>query len=111
MLVPELERITAFTASRQVQRLDETPMVALYAIYCQSHSASINRMLEKYAASFSKIHPLTDGYTLQSLGVEPGPVYRQILWSLRAAWLDEKINTREQEQALLDQLLNTPILN
>jgi len=45
------------------------------------------------------------------MGIEPGPVYRRILWALRAAWLDGKISTREQEIALLNQLVNPQMIS
>ncbi len=110
-LLPDLDEVCSLSPSRMVQRLDETPLPALYAIYCLVSTEKINQTLYDYATRLVKIQPLTDGYTLQSLGVEPGPIYRQILWSLRAAWLDGKIITQTQEKALLDQLLSTKILN
>jgi hypothetical protein len=46
-----------------------------------------------------------DGHSLRARGLPPGPVYRQILGTLRDAWLDGKIETAAEEQALLDRLL------
>jgi hypothetical protein len=42
---------------------------------------------------------------LRELGVPPGPIYRQVIRTLRNAWLDGKISTPEQEKALLEEVL------
>ncbi len=110
-LYAQLSDLLINTPSRIVARLEEVPLPVLYAIINLCPSEEICRILQKYATEWRKIHPLTDGYTLHALGVEPGPVYRQILWTLRAAWLDGKINTREQETALLQQILFSSALH
>jgi hypothetical protein len=42
---------------------------------------------------------------LKKYGIQPGPAYRQILELLRAAWLDGKVNSLEEEQEFLKTLL------
>lgn len=103
----DLAGLTEAPPSRIVARLEEVPLPVLYAIRCLCPSHAICAILHEYAVNWRKVNPLTDGYSLHAMGVEPGPVYRQVLWSLRAAWLDGKITTREQEAALLNQLLFT----
>ncbi len=46
-----------------------------------------------------------DGKTLQALGVPPGPLYRHIFQEVRAALLDGKIQSPEEEIALAKALL------
>jgi hypothetical protein len=40
------------------------------------------------------------------MGLRPSPAYGQILSALRSAWLDGDIQTYEEEQALLNQLIS-----
>ena len=51
------------------------------------------------------VRPYTTGEELRALGVPPGPAYRAVLESLRAAWLDGKITSKSEEQVMLRQLL------
>ncbi|MGD0575291.1 MAG: CBS domain-containing protein [Anaerolineales bacterium] len=60
----------------------------------------VGRFLEKWRAC----QPRSTGEDLQRLGVPAGPRYREILWALRAAWLDGKVSTPQQEQELLERL-------
>ena len=106
-LYSNLAGLKPLPPSRLVALLDPIPTLSIYAIFALHEDAEIDRLLEKYATHWAKVQPLTDGFTLQAMGVEPGPVYKQILWTLRAAHLDGKISTREQEKALLFQILNT----
>jgi tRNA nucleotidyltransferase (CCA-adding enzyme) len=87
--------------------LDEISLPALYAISKLNPSPEVATILEQYVTRWRHVQPQVDGYALLAMGLEPGPAYRQILGSLRAAWLDGKISTPEQESALLQQMLQT----
>jgi hypothetical protein len=45
------------------------------------------------------------GDDLKALGLKPGPLFGRLLSELRDAWLDGKVKTREEEEALLAKLL------
>ncbi len=106
-LLAELPKLIKLPPSRIVARLDEVPLPILFAIYSLSGEKAAQNVLEQYAFQWRKIQPKINGYDLHALGLPPGPTYRQILWTLRSAWLDGKISTPEQEAALLKQMLNT----
>ena len=55
--------------------------------------------------TWRKIKPVTDGEDLQKLGIPAGPLYKNILASLRSAWLDGEISSVEQEREYLRKLL------
>ena len=95
------------SASRIVLSLDEIPLPVLFTVYQLSSSQALCSVLDQYVTHWRHVQPTVDGYALLSMGLEPGPAYRQLLWSLRAAWLDGKINSSEQETALLQQMLQT----
>ena len=61
--------------------------------------------LETYLAHWRHVMPKTDGRLLRRLGLPPGPAYRTILTTLRAAWLDGQLETADQERDLLQALV------
>jgi len=62
-------------------------------------------LLYRYLTDWRMVTSQADGDTLRTLNLPPGPAYRRILWSLRAAWLDGVISTAEEEAALLHRLI------
>ena len=62
-------------------------------------------MLDRYLSEWRYVVPTVDGDTLRALDLPPGPAYRQILWTLKSAWLDGVISTVEEEEALLQNLI------
>ncbi len=100
-LKAELPALSGNPASKWVQRLEGSPLPALYAV----HFVSREPALERYALHWQNIHPKTNGETLKALGLPPGPRYQQILWQLRAAWLDGEVTSEAQEKALLQTLI------
>jgi tRNA nucleotidyltransferase (CCA-adding enzyme) len=99
----ELPALGGNPASKWVQRLEGNPLAVLYAVYLVSREPA----LERYALHWQHIHPKTNGEALKALGLPPGPRYQQILWSLRAAWLDGDVTSEAQEAELLDSLVNS----
>lgn len=61
--------------------------------------------IERYIVEWREVLPIADGNTLRSLGLPAGPIYRQILWDLRAAWLDGQVSSAEEERGLLQDLV------
>ena len=86
-------------------RLENTPVVSLYALYLLYPTGEIRRLLQDYALVWKNIQPETNGETLLKLGIPPGPAYHHLLNTLRSAWLDGKINTSQEEKALLQDLI------
>lgn len=105
-LKAELPALSGNPASKWVQRLEGSPLPALYAVFLVSGESA----LEQYVLHWQTIHPKTTGETLKALGLPPGPRYQQILWQLRAAWLDGELTSEAQEAKLLDSLVNSETL-
>jgi len=97
--------LAAMTPSQATLRLEQAPPLARYALYLATSDAQLRGVLQNFVTRWQKIHPLTDGHALRKRGLSPGPRYRQIMSALRQAWLDGQIQTPEEEQALLEQLL------
>ncbi|GAB4268180.1 MAG: CBS domain-containing protein [Candidatus Promineifilaceae bacterium] len=61
--------------------------------------------VERYYREWRFVETAVDGYHLQKLGLKPGPIFTVILDKLLAARLDGEVQTREEEDALLQTLL------
>jgi len=87
-------------------RLQDVPPLAIYAVYIATDRPELQQALNRYVGEWRHISPVISGHDLRALGVPPGPVYSQILQVLRAAWLDGKITTPDQENQLIHELLD-----
>jgi tRNA nucleotidyltransferase (CCA-adding enzyme) len=63
---------------------------------------------DRYQATWQHIHPDLDGHALAALGVARGPIYGDLLRTLRAARLDGILLTREDEIAYVRSFLQLP---
>ena len=68
----------------------------------QEHQA---QHLCDYLDSYQRVKAYTTGEDLKARGLPPSPRYDTILKELKAAWLDGKVNTYEEEISLLDRLI------
>jgi tRNA nucleotidyltransferase (CCA-adding enzyme) len=100
-LLMDLPGLKGSRPSTWIIRLEDVPMLAIYAVYLLKGEPA----LQEYATKWRTIYPVTDGHALRKRGLAPGPVYQRILSDLRAAWVDGDINSKEQEVALLEKLL------
>jgi len=87
------------------QRLDDVPAIARYAVFLACEEPEEREILLNYETRWRDIRPTIDGHDLRSMGLPPGPAYREILQTLRAAWLDGKIASSETEANLLEDLI------
>jgi tRNA nucleotidyltransferase (CCA-adding enzyme) len=101
----DLPPLTDLPPSQIVLRLDGVAPLALYANFLATEDASIRSLLESYVKTWSKVTSHTSGDDLRAMGLPPGPVYRRTLATLRAAWLDGKVKTPEEERDVLGKLL------
>jgi tRNA nucleotidyltransferase (CCA-adding enzyme) len=90
-----------------VDQLEGLPALARYAVFLATSDGHLKNILTKYATKWQNIDTNISGDELKARGLPPSPTYRYILKALRDAWLDERISTKKQEQALLDKLIET----
>ena len=88
-----------------VQRILIAPRMEELLGYCEAvagvvdgNSASIDFCRAKLTLPASELNPppLISGEDLKAIGLPPGPVYKQIIESVRDAQLDKKISSREE---------------
>jgi tRNA nucleotidyltransferase (CCA-adding enzyme) len=102
----ELPTLPGLSVSEITFRLDRVPLIPLIAIQRRTTDEAIRQILTSHITVYRHIQPKTSGNTLMALGIPPGPIYKEILTDLRAAWLDDKIKNDDQEQDLLVSLLD-----
>lgn len=101
----DLDSLKNNTPSQIVAQLDSVPPLALYAAFLACDDTQLKDIIYKYACEWQHVSATIDGHDLRALGLPTGPVYRQILKTLRDAWLDGEINNQEEELDLLERLL------
>lgn len=100
----------ALPNSAFTHHLDALPLLAVYAVYLLQPAGKFRSRLLRYAREWRHVQAYTRGEQLMQRGLKPGPAYKYILYQLRAAWLDGKVKTHRQEDALLDRLLSDQTL-
>jgi tRNA nucleotidyltransferase (CCA-adding enzyme) len=101
----DLPRLANAKLSQIASHLDGVPPMAVYAVYLAARDDQLCNNFQAYFDRINSIHPSITGDDLRKAGIPPGPIYRQILGSLRDAWLDGKINTPAQEREILGELI------
>jgi len=92
--------------SQIVSNLEEGREHALVAAWLGSAGKELARQaIDRYLSEWRFVAPLAGGEILRELGVQPGPIYAQILWTLRAAWLDGRVTSEAEERAMLERLI------
>ena len=70
-----------------------------------SDSPVISSHLERYLSELRYVKAILGGEDLKRLGVKPGPRLGRILETLRWARMDGQVSTREEEEALVRQIM------
>jgi len=104
-LQKDLPGLAGKPPSQVVRRLDKVPLLALCAVRYFDLPSDSASLVPQYLDTWRHIRPTINGDDLVRMGIRPGPVYKKILEGLRAAWLDGKVTSVEEEQAYLKTLL------
>jgi tRNA nucleotidyltransferase (CCA-adding enzyme) len=103
----ELPSLVGLPTSEIAFKLDEFPPMAIFGAYLASTVDKEREILKNYSIKWRNITPTITGHDLVQKGLPRGPRYRQILGALRAAWLDGKVRSPEEEAALLEELIGS----
>jgi tRNA nucleotidyltransferase (CCA-adding enzyme) len=91
--------------SQILSMLEGMPEASLASAWlATADQPEVRKVIDLYLREWRFIEPRTDGNDLRALGLEPGPAFARILWSLRAAWLDGELKSAKDEKRLLKQL-------
>jgi tRNA nucleotidyltransferase (CCA-adding enzyme) len=92
--------------SEITSKLDQISNVAIYAVYLSRDKPEHKGLLSRYLSSWQHVSSHISGQDLKDRGLPPGPLYSEILESLRNAWIDGEISTEKEEEALLERMLS-----
>ena len=85
--------------------VDATTPIPISIILKDCDEDDVREVLLRFASEWRHVATVIDGHELRRRGVPPGPVYRDLLQSLKDAWLDGLIATPAEEEDLLQSLL------
>ena len=92
--------------SEWVACLDAEPEAALVAAWLAlADQVTGQKIVGNYLEHWRWVQSSIDGDRLRELGLEPGPAYKNILGTLRAAWLDGELSSTDDEQQMLAALV------
>ncbi len=100
-----LDAMGGWTPSLCTAWLEGFPDQAIQVVSLCLPAVKARDCLKNYLEQWKTVRPLTNGETLKALGLPPGPLYKEWLWQLRAAWLDGAISTAAEEEMLLHKLI------
>ena len=103
--VPQLadfERI-----SEMCHLLQPYPARVLATVWTASDIDLVRERLRRYQGDWRLVEPSITGDDLKAMGLRPGPLFGELLSTLRDARLNGLVSTQEEERALVRQLLDS----
>ncbi|MGB4682577.1 MAG: CBS domain-containing protein [Firmicutes bacterium] len=88
-----------------VEKLDPLRREALLLLYALAGSKTLQDHIRVYLESLQYVRPRLRGGALKELGLQPGPLYGEILRRLRRAVLDGEVRSYEEELVFVKSYL------
>lgn len=88
-----------------IYRLLEPIPVSALPVIAAGNSPAAARAVRTYLDRSADARPLLDSRELKALGLRPGPDFGRVIEKLRAARLDGRVRTREEETAFVRRML------
>jgi tRNA nucleotidyltransferase (CCA-adding enzyme) len=101
--LPELAGLNRPSAIQDL--LQPYPARVLAVNWIASQQEAVQQRLLSYQVEWRLVEPEITGDDLKALGLEPGPLFGQLLGALRDARLNGEVSTRQQEMALVEMML------
>ncbi len=98
--VPDLRRSDIYHA------LAGFDVDALCVLWIATDDPLVQERVELYHEELKCVEPALDGHALEAMGVQPGPIYRDLLTAVRDARLDQEATSRSDEEALVRDMLD-----
>ncbi|MBT8763146.1 CBS domain-containing protein [Desulfohalobiaceae bacterium Ax17] len=89
--------------------LDPLPLEGLLYLMAKSQKDEMRKNISLFVTRLRQLPVLITGKDLKELGVEPGPVYGQILRELRAAQVDGLASDRKSQLEWLKKIINREV--
>lgn len=92
--------------SALVNRLDPLYPEALFTLYALAGGRAVRDHVRLYLESLQHVQPRLRGSSPEELGLEPGPLYGEIMKALRQAVLDGELRSEEEELGFIHTYLD-----
>jgi tRNA nucleotidyltransferase (CCA-adding enzyme) len=102
--LPDLR--TVDQTSKIYQLLQPYPARVVAVVWVAAEDELIRERLLRYQTDWRLVEPSISGGELKDMGLRPGPMFGELLEALRDARLDAVVHTRDDEKALVRQLLD-----
>ncbi len=100
-----LEHNTPISNSMLCEKLSGVKTELLLYMMAATRQEYIQRAISSFCVTLRYIQPETTGKDLLAMGITPGPVYKELLKSLRDGKLDGTLKNKDDEQAyVIDRL-------
>jgi tRNA nucleotidyltransferase (CCA-adding enzyme) len=96
-LARSLQRAREVTPSRMHRWLAEVSIEVVLALMAVVGRPELRKAIGDFLGAQGRVRPFLGGDDLRALGIQPGPVYRDILNSLLYARLDGHVQSRDDE--------------
>lgn len=91
--------------SQITQYLEKMPEISIHIAWIAlAEQTQAQQNIEQFMTTWRHQRTTINGNDLKQMGLPPGPQYKVILETLRFAWLDDDIQTANEERDLLRQL-------
>jgi tRNA nucleotidyltransferase (CCA-adding enzyme) len=96
-LARSLQRSREAAPSRMYRWLAEVSLEVVLALMAVVGRPELRKAIGNFLSASGRVRPMLRGDDLRALGIQPGPVYRDILNSLLYARLDGHVQSRDDE--------------
>jgi tRNA nucleotidyltransferase (CCA-adding enzyme) len=102
-----LERNATVTNHILCEKLSEFKTELILFMMAATHQERVKRAISNYCVTLRYIQPATTGKNLIEMGVVPGPIYKEILKSLRNEKVNGMLKTQADEVEYVKKKLKT----
>ncbi|MFC1862630.1 CBS domain-containing protein [Thermodesulfobacteriota bacterium] len=109
------QRLSLISTLEKLYRIKEGNSYAIYTLLSQydteillfmmakANNEKIKKIISKYFTKLKNVKVKIKGRDIKAMGIEPGPLYREIFNSLLEARLNNRVSTREDEIKLVNE--------
>ncbi len=101
----ESELAKASRTSEVYDLVQPYPARVLAVVWAATDNTLVQERLFRYQTEWRRVEPEITGDDLKAMGLEPGPLFGDLLRTLRDARLNGAVTTRDEEKALVEQEL------
>ena len=100
------ETLSKYNLTSEITRLLNLYQLPDLILVAVRSSKQNRRVIWQFITKWSNIQPLLNGNDLKAMGYKPGPKYKIVLDRLLSATLDKKIQTKEEAEKLVKQIMS-----